>query len=201
MPFIHSTVVATLTSSASSPTAQSPIPFTITFSRSVIDFTQSSLSVVRGFISGLFAVSESVYSFFVTPTDNDVVTVSIDANEVHDIDGAGNTAAQHSVEYDSLQPHLALAPDPLPTSVSGAFTVTLNSTVAVDDFSSGDVSVTNAIISNVQTIAPMDGRNYSFTVTPVAPGAVTLIIPADMVHSSAEHGNVPSNSLSTTYNP
>lgn len=201
LPTAGQPIVATLTSSASSPTADAPIPFTITFSRSVVDFTQSALNVVRGFVNNLVAVSDSIYNFFVTPTDNDIVTVSITANSVHDQNGTGNTAAQYSVEYDSLKPHLALSPDPLPNTVTGAFTVSLNSTIALTDLSASSITVTDGVVSNVVEVAPNDGRNYTFLVTPTSPGTVSVDIQTDVVHSSTGHGNVASNTLTTSYAP
>lgn len=194
-------LIATLSSPANNPTSQSPIPFTLAFSNAVVDFTQSSLSVLRGFVSGFSEVSAMVYNFFVTPTDNDVVTVTLSADSVHDQSGAGNVGAQYSINYNSIQPHLALSPDPLPGTVSGAFTVTLNTTIAVTDFSASSVSVQNGAVSNVQEITPADGTNYSFVVTPAAPGAVTVAIPAGVVHSDSGRDNVASNSIATTYAP
>jgi type II secretory pathway pseudopilin PulG len=196
-----SPLIATLSSSASNPTGDAPIPFTITFTNAVVDFTQSSLAVARGFVSAFVVVSDLVYNFFVTPTDNNVVTVTLSANTVHDATGGGNTAAQYSIQYDSLDPHLALSPAPLPPSQSQPFTVTLNSTIVLTDFSAGSVTVTNGTVSEAQEIAPLDGRNYSFLVTPSAPGTVTISMTADAVHSASGHGNVASNSLNTTYAP
>ena len=98
-------------------------------------------------------------------------------------------------------PHLALTPDPLPGTVSGAFSISLNSTVAITDFSASSVSVQNGSVSQVQETAPLDGRNYSFLVTPAAAGAVGVSIPANTVHSAASVGNTASNVLSTTYAP
>jgi len=194
-------LIAFFTTSASNPTGDTPIPFTVTFSHAVVDFLQGTLSVTRGFVSSFVAVSDAVYNFFITPTDNNTVTVTLSSNSVHDQSGSGNTAAQYSIAYDSLNPHLALSPAPLPATESQPFVVTLNSTVVLTDFSAGSVSATNAAISQAQQIAPMDGRNFSFLVTPAGPGTVTIIINPDMVHSSSGHGNVASNTISTSYAP
>ncbi|MEK7109105.1 MAG: Ig-like domain-containing protein [Patescibacteria group bacterium] len=194
-------VIATLSSPAADPTNQTPIPFSVSFSHAVVDFSAASLDVVNGFISGLYAVGNALYNFFVTPTDNNVITISLSADSVHDQAGTGNTAAQYSILYDSLAPHLALMPDPMPSSVGGPITITLNSTIALSDFSAASVSVQNGTASAAQAIAPLDGRNYSFVVTPLSPGAVTIFIPVQAVHSAAGNGNVSSNILSTTYAP
>ena len=184
-------------SSVSSPTNLSPIPFTLAFSRAVFGFAQGSLSVINGFVNGVVAVSTSVYNIFVVPTDNGPISVSIGSGQVEDIEGTTNDAADITVIYDSLRPHVALTPDPLPSTVSGAFVVSLNTTVAVTDFSASSVSVTNGTVSNAQEIAPNNGRNYSFTVTPQGPGPVTIIIPEGVLHSAANNSSVASNSLDT----
>ena len=172
------------------PTNESPIPLVITFSRSVVDFSQESLSVLRGVISGFSAVLADLFNVFVTPTDNNTVVVSVTGGAVHDARGIGNTAAQFTITYDSLLPHPALSPDPLPEVVSEPFLVSVNFTVEVVDFLAGSMSVTNGTITN---FSEQNGSNYTFTVTPTAPG------PADAAHSAAGNASVASNTLTTTY--
>jgi len=201
IPVVGQPILVTLSSTVSSPTGQSPIPFTITFSRSVVDFTEAALTVARGFVSSLVAVSNAVFNFFVTPTDNDIITVSINSDTVHDSSGTGNTSAQISIIYDSLKPHLALSPEPLPAVVHGSFEVTLNSTIALVDFTSSKVTVQNGAASNVHQIAPLNGRNWAFTVTPASPGAVQIEILQGEVHSQSGQGNIESNIIQTSYSP
>jgi prepilin-type N-terminal cleavage/methylation domain-containing protein len=197
-PYVDTTPISvTLSTPVSNPTDQTPIPLVVSFSRDVVDFTQSLLSVTSGVVSGFSEVFASIYDVFITPTDNNTVVVSITGGTVHDQNGIANTGAQFTITYDSLQPHVALSPDPLPTPVKGAFTVSVNFTVAVVDFTAASVSVTNATVSNVTG----SGTNYSFTVTPTSPGAVQVSIPANATHSAAGNGNVVSNIISTTYAP
>ena len=183
-------------SPVSNPTNQSPIPLSISFSRAVVDFSQGSLSVVSGVISGFSAVFESLYNVFITPTDNNTVVVSVVGGVVHDENGVGNTAAQFTITYDSLLPHVALSPDPLPGTVDGSFSVSVNFTVAVVDFSASIISVTNATVTSFTQI---NASNYTFTVTPATPGTVTVSIPGGVAHSAAGNGNIVSNAISTTY--
>jgi len=185
-----------LNSSASNPTNQSPIPIVVTFSRAVVDFSQASLSLVHGMMSGFSEVFASVYNIFVTPTDNNTVVVSINGGAVHDQNGVGNAAAQFTITYDSLLPHAALSPDPLPPTVSGPFSVSVNFTVAVVDFSASSVSIANG---NVTSFTKHDGSDYTFTVTPTTHGTVSVSIPGGIAHSAAGNGNVASNAISTTY--
>lgn len=196
-PFVdNSPVSVNITSSASNPTNQSPISLVVTFSRAVVDFGQSSLGLVSGFVSSFSQVLASVFNVFITPTDNNTVVVSLVGNSVHDANGVGNNAAQFTIIYDSLLPHVALSPDPLPASVSGAFGVSANFTIDVVDFTAGGVSIANGTISN---FTKQNGSNYSFTVTPSAHGAVSISIPSGITQSAAGNHNVASNVISTSY--
>ena len=186
----------TFSTSAGDPTSESPIPLVITFSRSVVDFSQNSLSVLRGVVSGFSAVLADLFNVFVTPTDNNTVVVSIIGGTVHDASGIGNTAAQFTITYDSLLPHPALSPDPLQSPVFAPFEVYVNFTVAVVDFSASSVSVGNGSIT---AFLQQNGSNYTFTVTPASGGPVTVAIPAGAAHSAAGNSNVASNTLDTTY--
>ena len=183
-------------SPAQSPTNQSPIPLVVTFSRAVVDFSQSSLAVVSGVVSGFSAVLESLYNIFVTPTDNNTVVVSVVGGTVHDENGVGNAAAQFTITYDSLLPHVAISPDPLASTVNGPFSVSANFTVAVVDFVASTVSVTNGTVTSFTKV---NSSNYNFTVTPTAPGFVSVSIPGGTAHSAAGNSNIVSNSISTTY--
>ncbi|MDE2071191.1 MAG: prepilin-type N-terminal cleavage/methylation domain-containing protein [Patescibacteria group bacterium] len=192
-----SPVAVNFSTNAQNPTSQNPIPLTVSFSRAVVDFTQASLSVLRGYISSFTQVLASLFNIQVTPTDNDQVVVSITGGTVHDVNGVGNTSAQFSITYDSLLPHPALSPDPLPGTVQGSFQVSVNFTVAVIDFSAADISIQNGSVSTLTG----SGRDYTFTVVPSSPGVVSVFIPSGVTHSAAGNGNVASNHISTTYQP
>jgi prepilin-type N-terminal cleavage/methylation domain-containing protein len=194
-------VSVSITSSLSSPTNQSPIPVTVTFSREVVNFTQSSVTILRGIVSNFVQTLTTAYTLFITPTDNDSVVVSLSSGAVQDSQGIGNASAQYVITYDSVSPHPALSPDPFPASVSGPFTVDVNFTKAVANFSAGDIVVQNGSASGLQSIAPGVNINFRFTVTPQSPGSVSVFIPAGVANSAAGNGNVSSNTLTTTYTP
>ena len=189
-------IAVSLQSSVSNPTNQSPIPIVVTFSRAVTDFAASSISLVHGIVSGFSQVLASVFNVFITPTDNNTVVVSINGGAVHDQNGIGNAAAQFTITYDSLLPHAALSPNPLPGAVSGPFTVSVNFTVEVVDFSATSISIANGSVTG---FTEQDGSDYTFTVTPTIHGTVSVSVPGGITHSSAGNGNVASNVISTTY--
>ncbi len=196
VPTDTTAIAVSFQSSVSNPTDQSPIPILITFSRAVVDFSQSSISLVYGVVSGFSEVLATAFDVYITPTDNNTVVVSVNGGAVHDQNGVGNAAAQFTITYDSLLPHAALSPDPLPGVVSGPFSVSINFTVAVVDFSASSISIANG---SVTSFTEQDGSNYTFTVTPTTHGTVSVSIPGGITHSAAGNGNVASNVISTTY--
>jgi len=89
-----------ITSSASDPTATSPIPVTVTFSEAVTGFVVGDLTVGNG-SAGDFATSDNIiFTANITPTAGGAVTVDIAAGVCTDAAGNGNTAAtQFSIIY------------------------------------------------------------------------------------------------------
>ncbi|MFN0290763.1 Ig-like domain-containing protein [Pedobacter helvus] len=73
-------------------TATSPIPFTITFSEAVTDFSLADISLTNG-TAGNFSGSGTSYNFNVTPMANGNVTVNVLANVATDAVGNNNSAA------------------------------------------------------------------------------------------------------------
>ena len=83
-----------------------------------------------------------------------------------------------------------------PALVNAGFTLTVTFTEAVTGFTAGDVTATNATVSNLAT---SDNITYTLDVTPTADGAVTLQVPAASAVNVAGNGNTASNTLSRTY--
>lgn len=79
----------TISSSASNPTAVSPIPLTFTFSEAVTGFTVSDISVTNGTL-GTLSGSGTSYSCSVTPTLAGQVQVSVGTGAASDAVGNGS---------------------------------------------------------------------------------------------------------------
>jgi hypothetical protein len=84
---------ATITTTVASPIALSPIPFTVTFSKPVVGFSASGISVTNGTLTSVLTAAGNTYSFSVTPTAGGLVTVSVLANAAQDALGNDNLAA------------------------------------------------------------------------------------------------------------
>lgn len=195
----NSPLTVTFSSPLSNVTNESPIPITVTFSSTVVDFTQAVLSVTNAFINSFLSVANSVYTFVVSPESNGQLSISVGGGTVHDTSGNSNAPAQFIIVYDSLRPHPALSPDPLPGSVSGPFSVSVNFNLPVNDFTLSDIAVENGSASDLFMIGPGSNTNYTFTVTPTAHGQLTVSIPDGAVTTAAGNTNVVSNILTTSF--
>lgn len=85
---------ATVTSSAATdPTADSPIPFVVTFSESVTGFDTSGITVTNGTVTNFKATGAATFTFGVVPTGDGQVTVRVGEGVAADAAGNKNTAS------------------------------------------------------------------------------------------------------------
>jgi len=183
-----------LTTSASSPTNLSAIPFTATFSEAVTGFTAGDITVTNGTVQN-FSGSGTTYTFEVVPTADGVVTVSIAANVAQDAAGNGNTAATPvNITSDRSAPSVNLTTSASsPTNLSAIpFTATFSE--AVTGFTAGDITVTNGTVQNFSG----SGTTYTFEVVPTADGVVMVSIAANVAQDAAGNGNTASNTINIT---
>ena len=80
-------------------------------------------------------------------------------------------------------------------NVNGPFTVNAVFTEAVNGLTLSDFTVTNGTKSGLSG----SGSNYSFTVSPVSIGSLTIQLPANRVTDAAGNGNTLSNTLNVNY--
>ncbi len=80
-------------------------------------------------------------------------------------------------------------------TVNGPFTVNAVFTEAVIGLSLSDFSVANGTRSGLSG----SGSNYSFTISPVSAGSVTIQLPINRVTDAAGNGNTISNTLNVNY--
>jgi YVTN family beta-propeller protein len=83
------------------------------------------------------------------------------------------------------------------TAVSGPFTVAVAFGEAVTGLAASDFDIANGTATNLTG----SGAAYVLTVTPGAPGAVVVNLPANGCIDTDGQGNVASNTLTTTYTP
>lgn len=165
----------------------------VTGKLSANDFTLVNASVSN--ISGPDA--NGIYTFNLNPITNGSVAVALNAPSIRDI--AGNSATPAS-SFDFTFDNTATTPtlffNPAPNTASNA--LSFFGTVAFGEAVKGnllasDFKLTNANVSDISR--PNATGNYSFTLTPVADGKVSVEIFAPGITDTAGNSFTPSNTI------
>ncbi|MEZ4705112.1 MAG: Ig-like domain-containing protein [Bdellovibrionota bacterium] len=184
-----------ITSSESSPTNNSPIPVTITFSESVTGFTVGDLSVGNGTVSG-FAGSGTTYTVDVTPSADGAVTVDVAGGVAQDAAGNNNTAAsQFSIVFDGSAPSVSITSSESSPTNTSPIPVTITFSESVTGFTIGDITVGNGSASNFAG----SGTTYTVDITPAADGTVTVNVAGGVAQDAAGNNNTAASQFSITY--
>jgi hypothetical protein len=177
-------------SSAAASSINAGYVVTATFSESVTGFDASDVTLGNGTLSA-FAGSGSTYTFTVTPVADGSVTAQVAAGA--GTDGAGNlsTAASQLSRIADLSAPLATLTTLASSPVAGTFTVTATFSESVTGFTLGDLAVGNGTVSALAGSA----STYTFAVTPIADGNVTVDLAAGGAHDAAGNGNLAATRL------
>ena len=192
-----------LTTLTSSPTLDTPITYTATFSESVSDFTLSDITVTHATVGNFHRVSGTVYTFDVSPISNPIdnvdVFISIAAGKVHDAANNPNLASDGGtpafIEYDDHRPTVALTTIASDPTNSGSIAVVATFSEDVTGFVVGDVTTTNGSVSGFSG----SGSNYTFDVTPSGQGTVLIGVPGAVAQDAVPNLNRASNILALSY--
>ena len=184
-----------ISSDVSGSTKTSPIPMTVTFSEPVDGFTIGDIVVTNGTADAL-AGGSVIFTFNVTPTADGVVTVSIPAGVAKDYLGKDNTASdQFSITYDATPPSVVISSDVSGSTKTSPIPMTVTFSEPVEGFDIEVITVKNGII-NVLTGGP---EAFTFNVTPINEGIVTVSIPAGVVTNHAGRSNTASSEFKIIY--
>ncbi len=186
-----------IVSVVTSPTNQSSIPITITFSEAVSGFTLSDFMTINATVSNLLTSDNIAYTANVTPTADGAVEVSMTGMVAYDVAGNGNSSSNTlSIDYDGTTPMVTISTTATdPTNVS-PIPVSIVFSEDVTGFTISDLMVTNGTAGS---FIQVDAANYTAVITPVSQGTVTIDISANMAIDAAMNGNTVSNSLSVDY--
>ncbi len=186
--------------------------FTVHMSEDIVVTGTPSLNLVIGSETrpALFTVAASntiTFMYTVAAGDQDLdgialpVAISLNGGAIHDSPGNNalpdlqNPSSTSNLFIDNRKPSVVLSGT---VQVNAPFDLTVTFSDGVTGFDAGDVTATNADISNLRTT---DNIVYTVTVTPRAEGGVVLQVLAGVAVSRADVGNTPSNSLSYYYDP
>jgi hypothetical protein len=185
----------TLSTSAASITAQSPIPFAATWSEPVADFAAADIVATGGLVGNFKQTDGHVYSFEVTPNQNGTIVVSIPESVATDlVSHPSNASNSITIQYSSNRPTATLTSSAPSTSNASSFRVAINFSESVTGFTIQDLAVSGA------TLGGFSGSAASFEVDmyPTVDGTVTLQVNQDAAIGSLGIGNSISNLLSRT---
>ena len=185
----------TITTTEPDPTSAATIPFTVVFSKDVTGFSLSGITVVNGTASNFVMVDARTYTFDVTPDGDGLVTVTVAAGAAADIAGNANEEASFTIRSERFSPTATITSSASDPTNQNPIPITVRFSEDVTGFDVTDIVVQNGTISNFTMV---DARTYTFDVTPIADGLVTIKVLADSVQDAAGNGN-PEANFAITY--
>ena len=197
-PVTEGTAAAFTLSRTGATDADGPFTVTFTFSEEVTGFELTDLVVGNGSSSPLQGDGAS-YTATITPEASGTVTVDVPAGAAEDSAGNPSVAAQQF----SIAAELTAVDDvastvtitgPATEPVIGPFSITVIFSEPVTGFELEDVVVGNGVASELEG----DGARYTATVTPTAPGPVTVDIAAGAAEDSAGNPSTAADQFSIT---
>ncbi|MDM8535267.1 Ig-like domain-containing protein [Desulfobacterales bacterium HSG17] len=183
-----------LSCSEKDPTKNKPFKVKAAFNESVTDFTIDDVNVTNGTASNL-TVSETEYTFDITPAADGKITINIPADAASDKAGNKSKAAEElSLTYDGTAPTVKLATSTSDPTGIKTFSVTATFSEEVTGLLLSEIIVTNGTVISFTG----SGKIYSFEVTPLADGIITINIPANAAADKAGNNNTASDTISLT---
>ncbi len=201
--FIDATApeAVTITPQTVGPTNAASVNFTVTFNEVVTGFNNASDVVISHTGTANSGVNitggPQTYTVAVTGLSGTGTFTLAVANNSDVIDGAGNpledSVTSASVSIDRDAPTISLA-SAAANPVNGAIAVTATLSESSVNFASGDISPSNASVSNFSG----SGTSYSFTLTPSGEGSFSAVVNASTFTDAIGNNNTVSNTLSRT---
>lgn len=155
-----------------------PFTATATFNEPVNGLALSNIKVTNGLASSLIALSNTTYSWTVTPTASGALTIALPASVTTDLAGNLNNAATTLNRTADLVPPTVTLSSTAPALVAKAFTVSIAFSESVTGFTVDDLVVTGATRGTLSTVTA--GKAYSCILTPLpsTQGPITVVVPS-----------------------
>lgn len=186
-----------VSTTASDPTATSPIPVSVDFGEEVENFVSGDVSVTNGSVSGFVTSDNTTFTFNVTPSAAGAVSVSVAAGVAADLAGNDNTVSNTlDIDYDPDAPTVEISSDASDPTAISPIPVTVTFSEEVEDFVEGDLSVSGGAVSGFATD---DNTVFTFDVTPDADGTITVDIAASVATDLAGNDNAAATQFSIEY--
>ena len=194
----------------SSPTNADSLTWRVTFSEAVsnVDAADFAVSGTTATVTAV-AVSGLTGAYDVSASGGNLAalnaTVTLAISSSHNIaDGASNSLTNttptgtnnNSYVLDNTAPSVTISG--VPSASDAPFTATFTFSEAVTGFAVGDITLTNASVSNFTATST---TVYTALVTPTASGTVTVNVPANAAQDAAGNGNTAATVATTIYTP
>jgi hypothetical protein len=184
-----------ISSPSTSSTNLNPFLAVFTFSEGVSGLSVGDITVVNGSAANFVVVSDTVCSVDIAPIVEGNVEVSIGGGVALDSAGNGNVAsATFSRTYDETSPTVTLSSTSPAVTNTSSIPVMIAFSEDVTGFVSGDLSVTNGVVSSLSG----SGSSYTAEIVPSSDGVVTVSVGSSVAVDSASNGNAASSDLSRT---
>ncbi|WP_284381999.1 tandem-95 repeat protein [Litoribrevibacter albus] len=199
------TLSVLLSSTESSPTSLNPIPVTVYFSRPVVNFVISDLTVGNGSATN-FSGSGDTYTVDIVPTADGTVTVDVAANVADDsVNGLvkNTAAAQLSREYTAtpatVTPSLVISSPSVSATTTGPVTYTVTySDAETVNLTDSAITLNNTGTNATVTVTNGDTSTATVTLSNISgDGTLGISIAANSARNGSELA--PAAGPSTTF--
>lgn len=181
---------------------QSPVPVTLVCNELIKGLIKTDVQT-QGVIDIInFAVNDNLASFDILPENPGLMTIQIQANAFSDLAGNANAMTQMlQIDYDITPPSLTLSSSTSTQVAESPIPVSIVFSEPVIDFSLSDLSITNAIPSNLQRLDTQENftKTFKLDLVPVNQGEVFLTVPSDIAMDRAGNTNQSSETLERMY--
>ncbi len=171
-----------------------PFVVNLEFDEDITGLELSDFSISNCSLSDLNGSGAS-YTFLATPENYGLITIVLSQGLVEDSTGNGNDVS-NVLEVNYVDD---VAPNPILSTanaqITSAFTVDINFNESITGLSLDDFNVNNCTLSDLSG----SGSDYSFLVTPINYGLVTINLAENLVEDEQGNGNLASNILEVDY--
>ena len=173
-------------SSAAANKVMGSVKVIIKLSEPVPSFNKNLLTVTNSVVDVFLQLTPLSYEASIRPLQAGGFDVHIEKNKIVDSVGNANSIASNKLSYvyDNTQPVLIptlTSPTDAMKPLNKKFDVELNFSKKIQSLVEGQLQVTNGKLSNFRT---SDNQRFFFTVTPIASGMTTVLIPGGVVQDS-----------------
>jgi len=180
----------------------SPIPITLICNEGINGLAKTDIQTqgVSDIIN--FSVNENVALFDAIPENTGLMTFEIQASAFSDLAGNPNATTQAiQIEYDITQPTVTLVSSTSTQIAESPIPVSIVFSEPVINFTLSDLSVTNAVPSNLKKMDTQDNftQTFNLDLVPVNQGEVFLSVPSDIAMDRAGNNNQSSDTFQRIY--